>query len=167
MLCIQAALRGFTGSFEMSVFQTLSAGNIGQPGAPRTVVPPPAAVFAGLDWAGWVAAVGVMAVPQAGSRRSARYRGEVRCVEASPHPLDCSAAAGEAPAGLLKQPPARRPLAWCIARWPGTGAAREAARPALQPVLRSPGHGRAPEVRSPWACRGRRLIQSSSARTTC
>src|SRR6266516_4788337 len=39
MLFSQAALRGFTGSFEMSVFQTLSAGNIGQPGAPGTVVP--------------------------------------------------------------------------------------------------------------------------------
>jgi len=39
MLAIQAALRGLTGSLEMSVFQTLSAGNIGQPGAPGTVVP--------------------------------------------------------------------------------------------------------------------------------
>jgi hypothetical protein len=39
MLFSQAALRGWTGSFEMSVFQTLSAGNIGQPGAPGTVVP--------------------------------------------------------------------------------------------------------------------------------
>ena len=70
MLRSQAALRGFTGSFEMSVFQTLSAGNIGQPGAPRTVVPAPAAVVAGLDWAGWVAATGEMAVPQAASSAS-------------------------------------------------------------------------------------------------
>jgi len=35
MLFSQAALRGMTGSFEISVFQTLSAGNIGQIGAPQ------------------------------------------------------------------------------------------------------------------------------------
>src|SRR5438270_12190990 len=40
MLCIQAVLREFTGSREMSVFHTLLAGNIGQFGAPGTVVPP-------------------------------------------------------------------------------------------------------------------------------
>jgi hypothetical protein len=38
MLASHAALCGFTGSLEMSVFQTLFAGNIGQPGAPGTVV---------------------------------------------------------------------------------------------------------------------------------
>jgi len=39
MLRIQAALCAFTGSLEMSVFQMLLAGNIGQFGAPGTVVP--------------------------------------------------------------------------------------------------------------------------------
>jgi hypothetical protein len=39
MLCIQAALWESTGSLEIVVFHTLSAGNIGQPGAPGTVVP--------------------------------------------------------------------------------------------------------------------------------
>src|SRR6516164_9736382 len=41
MLRIQAALREFTGNLEMSVFHTLLAGNIGQFGAPGTVVPLP------------------------------------------------------------------------------------------------------------------------------
>src|SRR5690242_19892048 len=41
MLRIQAALWAFTGNREMSVFHTLLAGNIGQFGAPGTVVPPP------------------------------------------------------------------------------------------------------------------------------
>src|SRR5215471_8631763 len=41
MLRIQAALWAFTGNREMSVFYTLLAGNIGQFGAPGTVVPPP------------------------------------------------------------------------------------------------------------------------------
>src|SRR5215471_18222951 len=41
MLRIQAALWAFTGNWEMSVFHTLLAGNIGQFGAPGTVVPPP------------------------------------------------------------------------------------------------------------------------------
>jgi hypothetical protein len=39
MLASQAALYGSTGSPEMLVFQTLSAGNIGQFGAPGTGVP--------------------------------------------------------------------------------------------------------------------------------
>jgi hypothetical protein len=39
MLRSQAELRGSVGSREMSVFQMLSAGNIGQFGAPGTVVP--------------------------------------------------------------------------------------------------------------------------------
>ena len=39
MLRIQAALFASTGSLEMLVFHTLSAGNIGQLGAPGTVVP--------------------------------------------------------------------------------------------------------------------------------
>src|SRR5580700_3772017 len=52
MLRIQAALWAFTGSREMSVFQMLLAGNIGQFGAPGTVVPPPA----GLAGRGWMAA---------------------------------------------------------------------------------------------------------------
>src|SRR5215469_10771053 len=38
MLRIQAALCRSTGSLDMSVFQILLAGNIGQPGAPGTVV---------------------------------------------------------------------------------------------------------------------------------
>src|SRR5215831_2417767 len=41
MLRSQAALWAFTGNWEMSVFQTLLAGNIGQFGAPGTVVPAP------------------------------------------------------------------------------------------------------------------------------
>jgi hypothetical protein len=49
MLCIQAALRGSTGSFEMLVFHTLSAGNIGQLGAPATVVPVTALTAGGAD----------------------------------------------------------------------------------------------------------------------
>jgi hypothetical protein len=49
MLCIQAALYGFTGSSEMLVFHTLSAGNIGQLGAPGTVVPVTALIAAGAD----------------------------------------------------------------------------------------------------------------------
>jgi hypothetical protein len=39
MLRNQAALCRSTGSLEMSVFQMLSAGNIGQSGAPGTTVP--------------------------------------------------------------------------------------------------------------------------------
>jgi hypothetical protein len=39
MLASQAALCELTGSREMSVFQTLSAGNIGQRAAPGTLVP--------------------------------------------------------------------------------------------------------------------------------
>jgi hypothetical protein len=39
MLRIQAALRELTGSLEMSLFQTLLAGNIGQSAAPGTLVP--------------------------------------------------------------------------------------------------------------------------------
>ncbi|HEY6278611.1 MAG TPA: hypothetical protein VIX86_20045 [Streptosporangiaceae bacterium] len=44
MLRSQAALWESTGSLEMSVFHTLLAGNIGQFGAPGTVVPVTAAV---------------------------------------------------------------------------------------------------------------------------
>jgi hypothetical protein len=65
MLRIQAALCLFTGSWEMSVFHTLSDGNIGQFGAPGTVVD--GETGAGLD-AGAVSATGVLlrdAVPQA------------------------------------------------------------------------------------------------------
>ena len=39
MLANQAALWAFTGRLEMSVFQTLSPGNMGHPGAPGTGVP--------------------------------------------------------------------------------------------------------------------------------
>src|SRR5690348_8435531 len=46
MLRIQAELSAFTGNWEMSVFQTLLAGNIGQFGAPGTVVPPPLGLVA-------------------------------------------------------------------------------------------------------------------------
>ena len=49
MLCIQAELRGSTGSFEMLVFHTLSAGNIGQLGAPSTAVPVTALSAGGAD----------------------------------------------------------------------------------------------------------------------
>src|SRR5215470_15395394 len=74
MLRIQAALCLFTGSREMSVFHTLSDGNIGHSGAPGTVVEGEAG--AGLDAgaagaaavaAGTVSAVGELlrdAVPQ-------------------------------------------------------------------------------------------------------
>src|SRR5215469_4933049 len=48
MLRIQAALCAFTGILEMSVFQMLLAGNIGQFGAPGTVVPPSAPGLAAL-----------------------------------------------------------------------------------------------------------------------
>jgi hypothetical protein len=71
MLRIQAALCLFTGSREMSVFHTLSGGNIGQSGAPGTVVDGEtgaglAAAAAGAT--GAVSAAGVLlrdAVPQA------------------------------------------------------------------------------------------------------
>jgi hypothetical protein len=63
MLASQAALREFTGSLEMSVFQTLLAGNIGQLGAPGTVVPV-AAFAAGADVA---AGREVVAAARAGS----------------------------------------------------------------------------------------------------
>jgi hypothetical protein len=56
MLFIQAALREFTGSLEMLVFQMLSAGNIGQPGAPGTVVLASAALAAVLLAAALLAA---------------------------------------------------------------------------------------------------------------
>ena len=39
MLASHAALCGLTGRFAMGVFQTLSAGNMGQSGAPGTGVP--------------------------------------------------------------------------------------------------------------------------------
>ena len=68
MLRSQAALWESTGSFEMSVFHTLFAGNIGQPGAPGTLVPGAAAGAAGAagavgvaDAAGAPDAVGVAA----------------------------------------------------------------------------------------------------------
>ena len=48
MLAIQAALFGSTGRFAMGVFQTLSAGNIGQLGAPGTGVPAEATAGATL-----------------------------------------------------------------------------------------------------------------------
>jgi hypothetical protein len=44
MLAIHVLLWALTGSEVMGVFQTLSAGNIGQLGAPGTVVPVPAAL---------------------------------------------------------------------------------------------------------------------------
>ncbi len=54
MLRSQAALWAFTGSWEMSVFQMLLAGNIGQFGAPGTVVPPAAGLVArGGRMAAW------------------------------------------------------------------------------------------------------------------
>ena len=49
MLCIQAALCESTGSSETLVFHTLSAGNIGQLGAPSTVVPVTALTAGGAD----------------------------------------------------------------------------------------------------------------------
>src|SRR5580700_11437743 len=47
MLRSQAALWASTGNWDMSVFQMLLAGNIGQSGAPGTVVPPAAGLVAG------------------------------------------------------------------------------------------------------------------------
>src|SRR5271156_3273081 len=44
MLAIQAALCAFTGRLAIGVFQTLSAGNMGQSGAPGTGVPAEAVV---------------------------------------------------------------------------------------------------------------------------
>src|SRR5579859_1464565 len=48
MLRSQAALCWFTGSFDMSVFQMLSEGNMGQLGAPGTLVSPPAVTLLAL-----------------------------------------------------------------------------------------------------------------------
>ncbi|MGZ4435963.1 MAG: hypothetical protein ACXVW7_20430, partial [Trebonia sp.] len=63
----QAALRESTGNFEMSVFHTLSAGNIGQPGAPGTVVP---AAAGAADATRAADAVGVAAVLRRTARRT-------------------------------------------------------------------------------------------------
>src|SRR4029079_5124588 len=74
MLRIQAALCLFTGSWEMSVFHTLSDGNIGQFGAPGTVVD-------GETWAGAVSATGVLlrdAVPQAVRKRAGAAAAAIR-----------------------------------------------------------------------------------------
>src|SRR5262249_60079827 len=88
MLRIQAALCLFTGSREMSVFHTLSDGNIGQSGAPGTVVEGEAG--AGLDAgaagaaavaAGAVSAAGVLlrdAVPQAVRTRTGAAAAAIR-----------------------------------------------------------------------------------------
>jgi len=43
MLAIQVVLAALPGRVEMAVSQTSSAGNIGQPGAPGTLVDAPAA----------------------------------------------------------------------------------------------------------------------------
>jgi hypothetical protein len=87
MLRIQAALCLFTGSWEMSVFHTLSDGNIGQFGAPGTVVD--GETGAGLDAgaaaaagaAGAVSATGVLlrdAVPQAVRKRAGAAAAAIR-----------------------------------------------------------------------------------------
>jgi len=84
MLRIQAALCLFTGSREMSVFHTLSDGNIGQFGAPGTVVDGDAG--AGFPAAGavpaWVvSATGVLlrdAVPQAVRKRTGAAAAAIR-----------------------------------------------------------------------------------------
>src|SRR5262249_15299809 len=84
---IQAALCLFTGSREMSVFHTLSVGNIGQSGAPGTVVE--GETGAGLDAgaagaavaAGAVSATGELlrdAVPQAVRTRTAAAAAAIR-----------------------------------------------------------------------------------------
>ena len=70
MLRSQAALCGSTGSLEMSVFQTLFAGNIGQFGAPGTAVPPTGPGLAALgawiaDWPRPVPAPGAVCSPAA------------------------------------------------------------------------------------------------------
>src|SRR5437868_2375113 len=88
MLRIQAALWAFTGNWEMSVFQTLLAGNIGQFGAPGTVVPPPAGLAA---CAGGMAAR-PLPVPAAGAWSSPAARtvpGEAPepCRAAGPEPV--------------------------------------------------------------------------------
>jgi hypothetical protein len=67
MLRSQAAPCWFTGSFEMSVFQMLSAGNMGQLGAPGTFVPPVATVTLA---AGVMAAGAMAAVPHAARNAS-------------------------------------------------------------------------------------------------
>ena len=68
MLASHAALWESTGSFEMFVFQTLLLGNVGQFGAPGTVVPASKAASADDDeaaaaarWAGVVRLAGVAA----------------------------------------------------------------------------------------------------------
>lgn len=49
MLAIHVLLCALTGSDKMGVFQTLLAGNIGQPGAPGTLVAPPAALVVAMN----------------------------------------------------------------------------------------------------------------------
>jgi hypothetical protein len=85
MLRIQAALCLFTGSWEMSVFHTLSDGNIGQFGAPGTVVDGETgaglAAAGAAGAAGAVSATGVLlrdAVPQAVRKRAGAAAAAIR-----------------------------------------------------------------------------------------
>jgi hypothetical protein len=85
MLRIQAALCLFTGSWEMSVFHTLSDGNIGQFGAPGTVVDGETgaglAAAGAAGAAGAVSAAGVLlrdAVPQAVRKRAGAAAAAIR-----------------------------------------------------------------------------------------
>src|ERR671930_2395969 len=71
MLVIQAAERGWTGSRETGACQTLSAGNSGQPEAPRDAPAAPAGVAVGAN-----AAIAASAV--AASSRAARARAGAR-----------------------------------------------------------------------------------------
>jgi len=76
MLRSQAALCAATGSFEMSVFQMLSAGNIGQFGAPGTVVPG--------TWR-WLTLTGLAdAAFGNGPRRAVPAAGRCRCAACRP-----------------------------------------------------------------------------------
>ena len=74
MLRSQAALCASAGSLEMSVFQTLFAGNMGQLGAPGTVVPAGLAVRRPGPRPARGAAGAAGAAPTAGAERAADAR---------------------------------------------------------------------------------------------
>jgi hypothetical protein len=118
MLRIQVALCLFTGSWEMSVFHTLSDGNIGQFGAPGTVVDGDAG--AGLPAAGAVSATGVLlreAVPQAVRKRTGAAAAAIRRADGT----------------------RRRGLSLRIARHPATAAGGTGTERAMTQVARHPG----------------------------
>jgi hypothetical protein len=112
MLCSQAALCPSTGNFEMSVFQMLSAGNMGQLGAPGTFVPPVATVTLAFARAG--SALAAFAAPgRAGTGRT----------------VGRAAAGAAAPASALAPAGAMAAVLHAARNASGTATASRAGRP--------------------------------------